>query len=109
MKIVNLTTHKIVVRLPDGDRVFEPSGQVVRCVAEAVSDGNADGIPIMLSFFGALNDLPAPQDGVLYLCSTPAAQKASQMGRTDVVAPDTGPTAIRVDGQIVAVTRFQRF
>src|ERR1043166_3507466 len=42
-------------------------------------------------------------EGTVYLVSTPAAQKAAQMGRIDVVSPDTGPTAIREAGQVKAV------
>jgi len=34
---------------------------------------------------------------------------AQHVRRPDVLAPDTGPTAIREGGQIVAVTRLQRF
>ncbi|RLI11543.1 hypothetical protein DRO33_03915 [Candidatus Bathyarchaeota archaeon] len=44
----------------------------------------------------------------VYVVSSLVAQAVK--GRKDVVAPDTGPTAIRNEqGQIVAVTRFQRW
>ena len=44
----------------------------------------------------------------IYIVSSLVAQAVA--GRNDVVAPDAGPTAIRNEqGQIVAVTRFQRW
>ena len=112
MKIVNMTPHAIIVRLPECDRVYPPSGQVVRCqvLTETAGIDAVDGVPTVLSSFGALEGLPPMEPGVIYLVSTPAAQKAASLGRLDVLSPDTGPTAIRTEkGQVVAVTRFQRF
>ena len=109
MEIVNLTPHEIIVRLLGGDRVFPPSGQVARCQPVSESVGEVDGIPVVRSAFGALEGLPEPRQGTIYLVSTPAAQKAAALGRTDVVSPDTGPTAIRENGQVKAVIRFQLF
>ena len=111
MKIVNMTAQEIIVRLPDCGRVYPPSGQVVswQVLTETWIDA-LDGVPTILSSFGALEGLPSMEPGVIYLTSTPAAQKAASLGRLDVLSPDTGPTAIRNEkGQVVAVTRFQRF
>ena len=47
--------------------------------------------------------LPAPVAGVVYVVSALVADRAR---RSDVVSPDTGPSAIRDGGQIVAVTGF---
>lgn len=109
MKIVNLAPHTIVVRMPDGtDREF-PSEGSCRCAPVSVPLPDADGIPCVKSSFGDLQGLPDPQEGTIYLVSTPAAQKAAAMGRSDVYSPDTGATAIRENGQVKAVRGFQRF
>jgi hypothetical protein len=64
------------------------------------------GIPIVRQHFGQIENLPEPTDGVIYITSSLVAQAAQ---RVDVVSPDTGPTAIRENGQIVAVRGLQAF
>lgn len=122
MKIVNCTPHEIVLRSTVGCRghefVFPPSGTVARVATVqehdsdvCLSDGDDDfkGISIYLTKLGEVEGLPDPERGVLYITSSIVAQAAAAAGRTDVCSPDTGPTALRVDGQIVAVTRLQRW
>jgi hypothetical protein len=110
MKLVNLTPHSIVFRFPGvPDLVIPPSGSICRCDPTSEPAGQADGIPVVRSSFGDFVGLPSPEPGTCYITSTPAAQKAAQMGRTDVVSPDTGPTAIREAGQVKAVIRLQCF
>ncbi|RME25645.1 MAG: hypothetical protein D6800_07370, partial [Candidatus Zixiibacteriota bacterium] len=54
---------------------------------------------------GDVEGLPDPQDGTVYLVSSMVL--SAVRGRRDVVAPDTGPTAIRDEtGRITAVTRL---
>jgi hypothetical protein len=113
MKLINLTPHAIVIRplISEGyDHPFEgtavvvpASGDVAR-VATLPSTvvGDLAGIPVVASpSFGDVVGLPAPQDGVAYIVSGLVLSRA--FGRTDVFAPDTGATAIRENGQIVAV------
>jgi hypothetical protein len=51
--------------------------------------------------------LPEPEDGVIYITSSLVAGKLPS--RPDVLAPDTGPTAVRDEnGHIVAVNRLQK-
>lgn len=107
--IINLTPHEIVVRNSKGEFRYPPSGQVCRCQVEAVACQPVDDVDVVQSSFGVLSGLPEPAKDAIYLVSTPAAQAAALQGRTDVVSPDTGPTATRRDGQVVAVARFQRF
>jgi hypothetical protein len=52
---------------------------------------------------------PSPQPGVYYLVSSRVASHPALRGRQDVLSPDTGPTAFRQNGQIIAVTRLARF
>lgn len=102
MKYVNLTPHAIVMN--DG-RVFEASGTIARVSSSftAVVDDVCETV------FGAVQDLPAPQDGIRYIVSgmVLAALKGS---RLDVVAPATGhPSAVRNEkGHILSVPCFTR-
>jgi len=109
MNIVSLLTHDTVVRIDGRDIVIPPSGQVARVAATSREVAKVGDIPIVATEFGEITGLPEPQTGVLYLGSTLLAQAAARLGRVDVVSPDTGPTAIREGGQIVAVTRLQTF
>jgi len=104
----NLTPHAIHVRTERGDYTFSPSGQVARVAVTQEVIGDVVGIPIVKSAFGEVEGLPEPQPDTMYIVSTIVAQAVS--GRADVVAPDTGATAIRgADGRIEAVVRFQKF
>jgi len=105
---VNLTPHTVVVRTADGDIKIEPSGRVARVAVTQEVIGHVDAIPIVRSVFGQVEGLPDPEEGTIYVVSTIVAQAVP--GRPDVVAPDTGPTAVRDDaGRIAAVVRFQQF
>ena len=107
--IVSLLPHDCVVRIDGRDIVIPPSGQVARVAATAREVATVGEIPIVVTEFGEITGLPEPQSGVLYLTSTLVAQAAARLGRADVVSPDTGPTAIREGGQVVAVIRLQTF
>jgi hypothetical protein len=85
---------------------FPPSGTTARLATSAEIVGSLMGCPITRTSFGEITGLPETKPGVVYLVSTLVAQAAR---RADVVAPDTGPTAVRKDGQVVAVRGFQTF
>lgn len=107
MKVVNLVKHEVVVRRPDGDRIYQPSGIEARVASSQEVVGDLDGSPIARTIFGEVQGLPDPQPDTIYIVSS-LVLGALRGSRPDVVAPDTGPTAIRNNnGQIVAVTRFQ--
>lgn len=100
MEIRNLTPHH--VRLNDG-REFPPAGPAPR-VSTVHSEFDADGI--CTAQFGAVQGLPAPEEGVLFVVSGMVAQAAR---RPDVVAPATGhPAAVRRDGQVYSVPGWIR-
>lgn len=107
MNFVNLTPHRVVVR-PDAapEMISELSDSVVRCQVTAKRIGDLDGIPLVRQVFGFPTGIPDPKEGTIYIVSALVAQAA---GRPDVVSPDTGPTAIRENGQVVAVRGFQTF
>ena len=106
MKFVNLTPHDIVVRTPAGvDVVFPASGTVARVRTIETPAGEIGSIPLVEVEMAEIENLPDPEEGTVYIVSSMALDPS----REDVVAPDTGPTAIRDEnGHIVAVTRFKR-
>lgn len=119
-QVVNLTPHEIVVRVGGEEIVFPPSGNVVRVKVfpmRSTTDLHPEDcdcvIPVFRNAFGEVEGLP-PEDqykDVVYIVSSLVAQAAAHHERRyDLLAPDTGPTAIRnSDGQIVAVTQLQQF
>lgn len=108
LNFVNLTPHDIIVRSENGDRVFQPSGQVARLNTRQINVTPIEGIPVVVTQLGVVEGLPEPKNGIFYIVSSLIAQAVRN--RPDVFSPDTGPTAIRdEDKQIVAVIRFQTF
>jgi len=116
---VNLTPHIIRIKginlVTQKEHVCEvpPSGDVATCrpIMGATQKANIGcflyGI-ISRSLGGVLlssgQPFPEPDEGVVYLVSS-MVQEA--MPRSDVLAPDTGPTAIRDEkGQVWAVTQL---
>ena len=99
---LNLTPHTIT--LNDG-RVFESVG--VARVANTFSDFDSCGVCSVR--YGDIENLPAPQDGVLYVVSALVLAASKVAGRTDCVAHGTGhPGCVRKDGFIVSVPGFVR-
>lgn len=108
MKIINLTPHTIVIQSPNGTRLVYESVGVARVSSTPGALGTPDGFPCPVAaptVFGAVEGIPDPQPGVVYIASMICAEKAR---RPDVLSPGTGPQdgAIRDGGQVVAVTRL---
>lgn len=102
---LNLTPHAIGLRLADGTTVtVAPSGELARVATVEVAGEAVGGMPTVYRRLGAAEGLPP--EGVQCLVS--ALVLSACAGRAGVYAPDTGPTAIREDGLVVAVTRLVR-
>jgi len=109
--VVNLTPHLVVLK-GTTEVIIHPSGSVARVATEQETVARLWGeIPIVRTKLGAIQGLPEAKPGkVLYIVSSMVAQAAASIGRFDVAAPDTGPTAVRgEDGQVKAVRRLQVF
>ena len=105
MQFVNLTPHSIRVVLDGGELEIPPSGTVARVAVKQKLVGNIDGIPLVRNEWGSIEGLPEPKDGIVYIVSSLVLSRIR--GRTDVVAPDTGPSAIRDNkGRITGIRRF---
>lgn len=105
----NLTPHAIVVRRASGDAVYPPSGLLARVDTHEVALGDIEGVPAIARGLGAVQ-IPegAPTTGYLLVSSMvlEAAKAQLHPQLSQMVAPDTGPTAIREGGQVKAVTRL---
>lgn len=108
ISVVNLTPHEVCVANADGNIVacYAPSGVAARCAISQETVGSVGGVPVRRTVFGDVQGIPEQRDGVVYITSTLVAQNAL---RSDVISPDTGPTAVRENGQVVAVRGFQAF
>lgn len=106
MRFVNLTPHAIVVRTSEGDKTFAPSGDVARVSTSVETLDSVGGIPLTRTAFGTPVGVPEAVEGTIYIVSSLVGARVC---RPDVVAPDTGATAIRENGQVVAVRGFQSF
>lgn len=110
MAFVNLTPHPVSVFSADGKKLFElVSSGVARLSQRDELVGEKESVPLIRSSFGAIEGLPASQEGVLFVLSAMMLEAAKGMGRLDVVAPATGPShgAVRdPQGRIVGVTKF---
>jgi len=110
-KIINLTPHKIGVKIGDVIYDIPPSGTVARCntVEEpkgslAVEINGTNTVVPLVGVQYSTPEVPPPQEGVIYIVSQLVFQNTN---RHDVVVPDTGKTCVRdSNGNIVAVTRF---
>ena len=84
MKIINLTPHAISVVAGDDNHIvatYPASGRVARAsvnrqnIGDIVDDaGNA--IPVSLSVFGEVQNLPEPEEDTIYIVSVLTAQAA---------------------------------
>jgi len=109
--IVNLTPH--TVRIVDSQdeiiREYASEG-TARVKTDTRVVGEVDGVVIRCTVLGAVEGLPDPDNGItIYIVSMVVAQAAKD--RKDLVAPDTGPTALRYQdgpqkGQIIGVRGF---
>jgi hypothetical protein len=109
VKLVNLTPHPIDIFLKDGRVVRLPSEGVarVREVKEDAGELEWEGgtVPLCRKFLGEVEGLPEPKEGVIYIVSLLAAQKAWERGRTDVVAP--GDYIRDEEGRIIGIAALQ--
>ena len=126
MEFVNLTPHDVAVEDYNGDGVvFPASGVLARAGVQGVAsdalieyyEGCELGAPpatgyetpvgfrLTRQMYGEVVGLPEAQAGTVYIVS--AMVLARVAGRRDVVAPDTGITAVRdTVGRILHVKGF---
>ena len=108
VKIINCTPHEIVVISNEVTAKYSTSETVARISTTQKVVGNINRIEIVETVQGQVEGLPEMEEGKMYIVSG-MVLSALKGSRADVIAPDTGSTAIRNEkGQIIAVTRFTR-
>jgi hypothetical protein len=121
MDLFNATPHAITIRLPGGEDVtIPPSGQVARVATNETPADPIGSVPTIRRTLGSVfipePPLVEPGDGTepfppFIIVSSMVLDAAIAQGHhllPYLVAPDTGPTAIREGGQVKAVTRLVR-
>lgn len=109
MKIVNLTPHPLTLCGAGLDFTIPPSGIVARVASTPGKVYAVEGVPVPVvgaPSFGAVEGLPPPEEGVVYIVS---GLVAAHVARPDVFSPGTGPTDAprrNAEGQIIGVTRL---
>lgn len=111
----NCTPHVIRFQFADGTVwVFPPSGELARVSTVEIITGTINGMPVVRRAFGDVHLPEVPCETVdgnpvvgFLLVSSLVLEAAKAQGLADyLLAPDTGPTAVRQGGQVVAVTRW---
>lgn len=125
--VINLTPHPIIVAVTvNGEEVFykippertsiarvKTNNPVIQQLTVphtyySGSSGSELQIPVSQVVYAGVNNLPEPQDDVVYIVSAIVATACKE--RTDVFAPDTGASAVRGEnGNIVAVRGFLKY
>ncbi len=119
-KILNFTPHVIRVMVEPLEEEGQISDRNAPTAIEIAPSGNARcatklqrvgvdpvyGLPTFERVLGAVEGLPAPQAGTTYIVSSMVLDQAKAEGRTDCMAPDTGPSAIREGGNVYAITQW---
>lgn len=107
-EIVNLTPHTIRIYLDSTQVVTLPtSGEIARLPTFQIETDPLGLIPVVRTVYGKIEGLPEPKPGVVYVVSSLVARAAK---REDVLAPDTGITALKdPSGRIKGVIRLQAF
>ncbi len=106
MRFLNLTPHAITVLVAEGvETIFLATTLAARVQVSSTDLDSIAGFRLRTQTFGEVENLPAPQADTIYIVS--AIVLAALKGRRpDAGAPDTGPDAVRENGQIKAVRGF---
>lgn len=106
--MINLTPHGITLRTPSGDVTFPPSGQVARVSTVATDTGRVvAGVRVIRNTYGPVEGLVRDAQGVPMPCIVSGMVLAAlPPGTPNVYAPATGASAVRENGQVVAVTEL---
>lgn len=103
MNIVNCTPHNVNVIMSSGEEVvFMPCGEVARVEMTTEEISTVACVPVVKATFGEAV-LPNIEADAYIVSTMFATAYREQGGAAKLYVPDTGPTAIRVDGQIKAV------
>lgn len=103
IRIINLTPHDITLIKGDEQEVFPKSIAPARVATTKKVVGTLNGSPINSTAFGAVENLPEPQEGTVYIVSAIVAQ-AVKDNRNDCFIVDE--TVRNEAGQIIGCKAF---
>jgi hypothetical protein len=87
MELKNCTPHNLNIQVADGSFLeIKPSGIVPRLEITSVKDDEIDGIPVYMTKFGDVYNLPPEQDDVCLIVSR-IVLDASRPDRIDIFSP----------------------
>lgn len=85
--LVNTTPHPVAFHMGDGSILNLPACETpARCAQAEIAAGEIGGLPVVRMQFGAIANLPEPQEGTIFVASLIVCQAARRLGRTDVFA-----------------------
>jgi len=100
--IINKTPHPIHLYKGDKVETLQPVAPCPRVATTQTKLFDLDGVPVMATSFGAVQDLPAPADGTFLIVSRLVISACPD--RRDLVCPDQ---LVRDDkGQIIGCRGF---
>ncbi len=122
MRVVNLMPHPLTIFAAIDTRPAGPKGYVLvreakpimvvpssgisraACVETPV--GQIDGVPVFRNSYGEPENVPDPEDGVMYVVSSITAQACREAGRTtkDLLLP--ARTVRDSEGRVIGCTAF---
>jgi len=108
--MINYTPHDVTVRSESGGEfMFQASGRVARVATTPVHAADYLGCPCVRVEYGDA-ELPAGETGPCIVSTMFADAYRRQHGDdgVELFVPDSGPSAIRENGQIVAVRALIR-
>lgn len=131
MNVLNLTPHPVIVLRDDVNgsvtgftgvgpaakegkftliAEYKPNGKVARANQkdEPVGELEVNGVsvPLITTIFGEPTDLPAPEDGTMYVVSIITAQAAKASGRTTRDLLITSDPVRDANGKFIGVRKF---
>lgn len=85
---INLTPHELNLFDEEGEelvKTLESSGEIARVAVVNRKIGEDSLVPLFITEYGEVEDLPEPQEGVIYIVSFLVRQAASH--RRDLASP----------------------
>ena len=84
-KIINLTPHTLNFVFNETKIDIEPSGSIARVSAKDTPMNPINGIPVLKTEYGEIENLPAPEVDTIYVVSSLVAARCPE--REDVFVP----------------------
>lgn len=103
-KLVNLTSHDIVMVRGDGNLEIIASEGIARCDVERKTIDNINGYDLNINVYGKVSGLPDPQEDTFYIVSALVAKQLPL--RNDLIVPDD--TVRDEKGRIISCRAFSK-